>query len=110
MARGLHSFIKARVDIRQAERKQRKHMDNLKMGAAVIRTSASAGQLCFLSCPLYFDVLPFQAVVLFSLADQRQFVSELNVTSIFPQVRCLNQFRSFLSNTEMLEKYLVSQV
>lgn len=48
--------------------------------------------------------------MLFSLADQKQFVSELNVTSIFPQVRCLNQFMSFLSNREMLEKYLVSQV
>lgn len=56
------------------------------------------------------DLLPFQTEMLFSLADQRQFVSELNVTSIFPQVRCLNQFMSFLSNREMLEKYLVSQV
>lgn len=41
--------------------------------------------------------------MLFSLANQRQFVSELNVTSIFPQVRCLNQFMGFLSNRETLE-------
>jgi polyphosphate kinase 2 (PPK2 family) len=59
---------------------------------------------------LYLDLLPFRAVMLFSLANQRQFVSELNVTSVFPQVRCLNQFMGFLSNSETLEKYLVSQV
>lgn len=46
---------------------------------------------------------PFRPV-LFSLANQRQFVSELNVTSVFPQVRCLSQFTGFLSNREMLEK------
>ena len=85
-------------------------MHNLKFCVPATRTSAFKSRLFFLSCPLYFDLLPFQAVMLFSLADQKQFVSELNVTSIFPQVRCLNQFMSFLSNREMLEKYLVSQV
>lgn len=79
-------------------------MNDLKICAAVIQTAASNCHFFFLSCPLYFDLLPFQAVIVFSLADQRQFVSELNVTSIFPQVRCLNQFMSFLSNREMLEK------
>lgn len=86
-----------------------KNTDNFKICVVVIQTSALNSHL-FFSCLLYFDLLPFQAVMLFSLADQRQFVSELNVTSIFPQVRCLNQFMSFLSNREMLEKYLVSQV
>lgn len=85
-------------------------MDNLTICVAIIQTSASNCHLFFFSCPPYFDLLPFQAVMLFSLADQRQLVAELNVTSIFPQVRCLNQFMSFLSNREMLEKYLVSQV
>ena len=85
-------------------------MYNLKFCVPATRTSAVKSRLFFLYCPLYFVLLPFQAVMLFSLADQKQFVSELNVTSIFPQVRHLNQFMSFLSNREMLEKYLVSQV
>lgn len=87
-----------------------KHEDVLKICIAGIHASAFHSHLFSLSCPLYFDRVPSQAAMLFSLADQRQFVSELNVTSIFPQVRCLNQFMSFLSNREMLEKYLVSQV
>lgn len=70
--------------------------------------SNTLSSLCFALSVLIH--CPFRPV-LFSLANQRQFVSELNVTSVFPQVRCLSQFTGFLSNREMLEKkYLVSQV